>query len=124
FEDAPGLHQTVYAQPALFALEVALFRRWEAFGLRADRLLGHSVGELAAAHVAGVLSLEDAAKLVCARGRLMQACLPGGAMVSIGASEAEVRPLVEQSEGRASIAAINGASQPVISGDADAALAI
>ena len=122
-EEASQIHQTAYAQPALFAVEVALFRRWQAWGLRPDRLLGHSVGELAAAHVAGVLPLADAAKLVAARGRLMQLC-PTGAMVAVPLGETDVRELVAPYRDRVDIAAINGPEQTVISGDEEAVLAI
>ncbi|MGW4760056.1 SDR family NAD(P)-dependent oxidoreductase, partial [Streptomyces chartreusis] len=122
-DSEPGrlLHRTAYTQPALFAVEVALFRLLDHHGTTPDLLAGHSIGELAAAHVAGVLSLADAARLVAARGRLMEAARAGGAMIAVEATEAELGADLEEKAGRVALAAVNAPDSVVISGDEDAA---
>jgi acyl transferase domain-containing protein/NADPH:quinone reductase-like Zn-dependent oxidoreductase/NAD(P)-dependent dehydrogenase (short-subunit alcohol dehydrogenase family) len=112
------VHETRYTQPALFALEYALLELWRSWGIEPDAVIGHSVGEYAAAYAARILTLEDALKLIAVRGRLMQSLPAGGAMTVVFAPPDDVAPLLGSHAATTSIAAINGRAQTVISGRA------
>ena len=118
-----SLDETAFTQPALFALEFALAELWRSWGVTPAAVLGHSLGEYAAACVGGLLSLEDGLRLVCARGRLMQDLSPGGEMVSVRADADRVAAVVDAHE-LVSIAAFNAPGEVVVSGASEQVAAV
>ena len=116
-DEGSVLHETAYTQPALFALEYALAQLWMSWGIIPSALMGHSVGEYAAACVAGVMSLEDCCRLLAARARLMQSLPENGAMAAVFADRDRVTEAISPYAGRVSVAAVNGPAHVVISGD-------
>ena len=114
------LNETIYTQPALFALEYSLAQLWQSWGIVPDVVMGHSVGEYVAACLAGVFSLEDGLKLICQRAKLMQSLPQDGAMLAIMASEVEITPWLETFLDQVNIAAINAPNSVVISGGHEA----
>ena len=111
------LDQTGYTQPVMFAIEYALASLWRSWGIEPAAVMGHSVGEFAAACIAGVFSLEDGLRLIAERARLMQSLPTGGLMAAVFAAEARVAAALESCTGQVTIAALNGPESIVISGD-------
>ncbi|MCU1501770.1 MAG: short-chain dehydrogenase, partial [Ilumatobacteraceae bacterium] len=122
--DDGRIHQTGFTQPAMFSLQVALATLWRSWGVVPSAVVGHSVGEYAAAHVAGLFSLEDGLSLIATRGRLMQALPGGGRMVAVFASREDLEPVLVAHAATVSIAAVNGPASTVISGDGSAVQAV
>jgi acyl transferase domain-containing protein/acyl carrier protein len=118
--DCTLLNETVYTQPALFALEYSLYKLWTSWGIQPDYLMGHSVGEYVAACVADVFSLEDGLKLIATRARLMQALPQIGEMVAVAASEEQMISILQPYQKQVSLAALNGLENTVISGEKQA----
>ncbi len=121
---ATPLDETIFAQPAMFAMEISLARLWRSWGIEPVAVMGHSFGEYAAACIAGAVSLADAARMVATRGRLAQSLPRDGAMTVLEAGEADVAAAIARNGGRVAIAAVNGGSNTVISGEREAVEAI
>ncbi len=120
YSDSSLLDQTAYTQPALFAIEYALYKLWQSWGIKPDGVLGHSVGEYVSACVAGVYSLEEGIKLIAERGRLMQSLPQKGAMAAIFAPIETVKSVISPYGDQVEIATINSSENIVISGDQEA----
>ena len=115
----PAPDEILYTQPAMFALQSALARLWQSWGVEPDAVLGHSLGEYAAACVAGSLSLEEGLRLITERARLTQELCARGRMAAVFAGESRVAPLLERFRGQVALAAVNSPEDCVISGDAE-----
>lgn len=118
------IHQTAYAQPAIFAIQFALAELWRSWGIEPDTVMGHSVGEYAAAAVAGVFTLEDGLRLIAERGRLMQALPQNGSMLAVAAEEVSIKNILAAYQHQVVIAAFNGSDNLVLSGNKEALINI
>ncbi len=119
-ESCSRLEETAFAQPAIFAIQVGLAKLWQSWGIKPDAVVGHSVGEVAAAYVSGALSLKAAVRVVFHRGRCMELASAHGRMLAVGLPLAEIDRLLEGKEDRISIAAINSPTSISLSGDSEA----
>ena len=119
-EDRSRLDQTEYFQPVLFALQTSLAALWRSWGIVAGAVIGHSLGEIAAAHVAGVITLEDAAKIAVHRGRVMQSVSGTGAMAAVELSAEQAKTFLTQHGLQLTLAAINGPRLVTLSGESEA----
>ncbi|MFI0542608.1 type I polyketide synthase [Streptomyces sp. WSLK1-3] len=120
-EGAPGFDRVDVVQPASFAVMVSLARLWQHHGIQPDAVIGHSQGEIAAAHIAGALSLDDAARVVTLRSQAIGRHLAGlGGMMSLPIPLADAQDRIAEYDGRIEIAAVNGPSSTIVAGDADA----
>jgi acyl transferase domain-containing protein len=119
-EQRSRLHETAVAQPAIFALQEALTALWKSWGVEFDAVVGHSMGEIAAAHVAGALSLEEAVRVIFHRGRCMDLASSRGRMLAVGLSMTEAQDAIRGYEDRVALAAINGPTSATLSGDPSA----
>ncbi len=123
-EEESRLDETSYAQPAIFAVQVALAEVWRRWGVEPDVVIGHSVGEVAAAHLSGVLTLEDAMRLVVHRSAVMEPARGRGMMASVYRAEDDLAAELARWGGRVSVAAVNAPNATVVSGDVDAVAAL
>src|SRR6185312_11714920 len=114
------LNQTEFAQPALFALQVALCALWRSWGVEPEAVVGHSAGEVAAAYVSGALSLDQGVQLICTRAQVMKKISLDGAMASLAISDQDAEKLCRRIGDRVSVAAYNGPRLTLVSGDATA----
>ena len=123
-EGEPSIHEMSWTQPAMFAIEYALTTLWRSWGVTPAAVIGHSVGEYAAACAAGVFSLEDGLRLIAERGRLMETLPPGGMMAALFAPIEEIEAAISHLPDRVAIAAINAPGSVVISGETNAVEAV
>jgi acyl transferase domain-containing protein/NADPH:quinone reductase-like Zn-dependent oxidoreductase/thioesterase domain-containing protein/SAM-dependent methyltransferase/acyl carrier protein len=119
-EDSSNIQKTLYAQPSLFAIHVALARLWESWGVVPSSVVGHSVGEIAAAHIAGILSLEDATKIIGHRGESLQQHAKPGSMIAVAMTQDDAKTILQDFAPAVCLAAVNSPQMMTLAGDSDA----